>query len=157
MRLEFNPRALCYNLYCDTREEQDKMKQMLEKPLTAIDLKTIDNMIYADTDSIKTMKTKLNSEYGRMTMEAKENLNFGTALEAIKDGMKASRAGWNGKSQFIELATRISYVNMRNDHINIMHKDIGNNAIAFVGTRGIQLGWLASQADMLANDWYIFD
>ena len=68
MRLEFNPRALCYNLYCDTREEHDKMKQMLEKPITATDVKSIDNMIYADTDSIKTMKIKLNSLYGRTVM-----------------------------------------------------------------------------------------
>lgn len=46
MRLEFNPRAMCYNLYCDTRVEQDKLKQMLEKPLSSTDLKSIDNMIY---------------------------------------------------------------------------------------------------------------
>ena len=72
MRLEFNPRALCYNLYCDTREEHDKLKQLLEKPLTATGIKSIDNMIYADTDSIKTMKTKLNSVYGRMVMASRE-------------------------------------------------------------------------------------
>lgn len=67
MRLEFNPRALCYNLYCDTREEHGKMKQLLEKPLTATDIKSIDNMIYADTDSLKTMmKTQLNSVYGKV-------------------------------------------------------------------------------------------
>ena len=156
MRLEFNAKAGCYNVYCETTEEYKKMDTLLTKPLTAEAVpKSIEDMFYADTDSIKAMKTKLNSEYGRVVMM--ENLNFGTALEAVKDGMKASRAGWNGKNQFIELATRISYVNMRNDHINIMHKDIGNNAIAFIGTSGIQLGWLASQADMLANDWYIFD
>lgn len=68
MRLEFNPRALCYNLYCDTTEEYDKMKQMMEKPLTLTDLKSIDKMIYADTDSIKIMKTKLNSIYGKAVM-----------------------------------------------------------------------------------------
>ena len=68
MRLEFNPRALCYNLYCDTKEEHDKMKLMLEKPLTATNLKSIDNMLYADTDSVKTMKTKLNSIYGKAVM-----------------------------------------------------------------------------------------
>lgn len=34
---------------------------------------------------------------------------------------------------------------------------IGNNAIAFVGTSGVQLGWLASQADMLAEDWVFVD
>ena len=30
---------------------------------------------------------------------------------------------------------------------------IGNMAVAFVGTSGVQMGWLASQADMLAEDW----
>lgn len=69
MRLEFNPRALCYNLYCDTKEEHDKMKQMMQYPLTATALKSIDSMIYADTDSAKTMKTILNSIYGKAVMD----------------------------------------------------------------------------------------
>ena len=30
---------------------------------------------------------------------------------------------------------------------------IGNMAIAFCGTSGVQMGWLASQADMLSEDW----
>ena len=32
---------------------------------------------------------------------------------------------------------------------------MGNKAIAFIGTSGVQLGWLASQADMLSEDWEI--
>jgi hypothetical protein len=46
-------------------------------------------------------------------------------------------------------------MNTRGEVINAYHRDIGNQAVAFVGTRGVQLGWLASQADMLANDWVI--
>lgn len=69
MRLEFNPRAICYNLYCDTHEEYDKIKQLMEKPITATVIKSIDNMIYADTDSVKAMKTKLNSIYGKAVMD----------------------------------------------------------------------------------------
>jgi len=99
MRLEFNPRALCYNLYCDTREEEEKMKQMLEKPLTATKLKSIDNMIYADTDSVRNvMKTKLNSVYGKaVTDMAKEYIVvhqdkrpliiFLQHIQAIKQGV----------------------------------------------------------------------
>lgn len=41
---------------------------MLEKPFTATDVKCIDNMLYADTDIRKAMKTKLNSLYGRAVM-----------------------------------------------------------------------------------------
>ena len=83
-------------------------------------------------------------------------MTFSDALKAIKEGKKAKRSGWNGKTQYIELATCISYKNANGDLINANHECIGNNAIAFVGTSGIQIGWLASQADMLANDWEIF-
>ena len=65
------------------------------------------------------------------------------------------RVRWNGKEQYIELAKCISYVNSEGKIINPQHKSMGNNAIAFVGTSGVQLGWLASQADMLAEDWKI--
>ena len=82
-------------------------------------------------------------------------MNFGKALEQIKQGKKVRRKGWNGKNQFIELATGISYKNLNNEIINVEHETIGNNAIAFVGTSGVQLGWLASQADMLSEDWVI--
>ena len=39
--------------------------------------------------------------------------------------------------------------------MSFMGNMIGNKALAFVGTSGVQLGWLASQADMLADDWMI--
>lgn len=35
------------------------------------------------------------------------------------------------------------------------YHNMGNSAIAFVGTSGVQLGWLASQADILSEDWLI--
>lgn len=82
-------------------------------------------------------------------------MDFGSALRAIKEGKRASRAGWNGKNQYIELATCVSYKNARGNYVNRNHDAIGNSAIAFVGTSGVQIGWLASQADMLANDWQV--
>ena len=82
-------------------------------------------------------------------------MNFGQAIDAIKRGHKAAREGWNGKNQYIELASSISYINADGYTINADHQAIGNKAIAFVGTSGVQLGWLASQADMLAEDWKI--
>lgn len=80
-------------------------------------------------------------------------MNFGNAIELVKQGKKLRRKGWNGKNQYIELATNISYKNAEGMIINTEHNDIGNKAIAFVGTSGVQMGWLASQADMLATDW----
>lgn len=84
-------------------------------------------------------------------------MNFGHALELLKCGHKVSRSGWNGKFQYIELATNISYKNLNGGIVNAEHDAIGNKAIAFVGTSGIQLGWLASQADMLADDWGVVE
>ena len=84
-------------------------------------------------------------------------MDFGKAIEALKAGQKVARQGWNGKSQYIELATNISYVNANKEVINCEHEAIGNKAIAFVGTSGVQMGWLASQADMLAEDWKIVE
>lgn len=83
------------------------------------------------------------------------NLTFGIAIEMIKRGFKVARKGWNGKKQYIQLATAISYKSMDGDVVNCEHESIGNKAIAFVGTSGVQMGWLASQADMLAEDWVI--
>ena len=80
-------------------------------------------------------------------------MDFGKAIEALREGKKVAREGWNGKNQYIELATNISYVNANGTVVNCEHDAIGNKAIAFVGTSGVQMGWLASQADMLAEDW----
>ena len=82
-------------------------------------------------------------------------MNFGKAIEEMKSGKKVARQGWNGKNQYIELATNISYKNAGGDIVNCEHDAIGNKVIAFVGTSSVQMGWLASQADMLADDWQI--
>ena len=82
-------------------------------------------------------------------------MDFGNAIKLLKEGKKVTRKGWNGKNQYLELATNISYKNAENKIININHETMGNKAIAFVGTSGVQLGWLATQADILSEDWEI--
>ena len=79
--------------------------------------------------------------------------SFGEAIKYFKRGMKVARKGCNGKKQYIQLASGISYKTADNQIVNCEHDAIGNKAVAFVGTSGVQMGWLASQADMLAEDW----
>ncbi|MDY4509375.1 MAG: DUF2829 domain-containing protein [Candidatus Faecousia sp.] len=88
---------------------------------------------------------------------ATDGMSFGLAIEAAKMGKKIARAGWNGKNQYVELASCISYKNGAGEIVNVEHDAIGNKALAFVGTSGVQMGWLASQADMLADDWKIVE
>ena len=76
-----------------------------------------------------------------------EVFDFSEALKRIKKGKKVSRRGWNGKSQYIQIVTNVvGYTSSG--------KVESNKAIGFFGTSGLQIGWLASQADMLAEDWY---
>ena len=82
-------------------------------------------------------------------------LDFGDAIAAVKLGARIARKGWNGKGQYVELASGIAYVGSDGKIVNVEHEAIGNRALAFVGTSGVQMGWLASQADMLAEDWEI--
>lgn len=82
---------------------------------------------------------------------------FGDAIKYVKRGLKVKRKGWNGKNQYIQLATGISYKTADKTIVNCDHEAIGNKAVAFVGTSGVQMGWLASQADMLAEDWMFVD
>lgn len=79
--------------------------------------------------------------------------SFSDAIRYLKRGLKVARKGWNGKKQYIQLATGISYKSADGEIVNCEHDAIGNMAIAFIGTSGVQMGWLASQADMLAEDW----
>lgn len=83
--------------------------------------------------------------------------DFGEAIKLVKRGLKLSRKGWNGKGQYIPIAVGISYIDLDDTVKNADHDAMGNKAIVFNGTSGTQVGWLASQSDMLAEDWYVID
>lgn len=81
-------------------------------------------------------------------------LTFGLAIEALKLGKKVARAGWNGKGIFIELQVPDQYSKMSSPYI-------------FIDTTGLQtdnpdaprsrVPWLASQTDMLTEDWRVVE
>jgi len=84
-------------------------------------------------------------------------MTFSEALEKLKEGEKLQREGWNGKEQYIEIVTDVNCITLRGEPITSDHDTMGKNAIAFIGTSGVQIGWLASQSDMLSNDWKIVE
>ena len=77
--------------------------------------------------------------------------DFGVALQYLKNGSKVARMGWNGVGIFLELQTPDSHSKMTSPYI-------------FIDTSGLEsdnkfapksrVPWLASQTDMLADDWY---
>ena len=84
-------------------------------------------------------------------------LDFSAALRKVKKGKRIARLGWSGKGQFVILATDIEF-RTEADLSELQGRGFeGHNALAFFGASGVQVGWLASQADMLSDDWYIVE
>lgn len=70
-----------------------------------------------------------------------QNLDFSEALNLLKDNQKVSRAGWNGKNMWIKLQRPTDLSKMSREYIYM--KTVNNELVP----------WVASQTDLLANDW----
>ena len=81
-------------------------------------------------------------------------MNFGLAIEAAKKGKKITRRGWNGKGIFIELQTPDAYSKMTSPYIYIDTTGLQTQNTEAPKSR---VPWLASQTDMLAEDWEIVE
>lgn len=79
-------------------------------------------------------------------------MNFGKALEALKLGSKVAREGWNGKGIFIELQVPDEFSKMTSSYIFIDTTGLQTDNLKAPKSR---VPWLASQTDMLAEDWVI--
>lgn len=79
-------------------------------------------------------------------------MNFGQALEALKEGKRVARRGWNGKGIYLEMQRPDAHSKMTLPYIYIVTNDlVTDNPEAPKGV----VPWLASQTDMLREDWYI--
>lgn len=93
-----------------------------------------------------------------------KNLTFGLAIEALKTGKKVAREGWNGKGMFVYLVNgnEVRRENLRNEADNHISKEFGLVKICphvdmKAADGSIVIGWLASQTDMLAEDWQVVE
>lgn len=98
-----------------------------------------------------------------------ENLNFGQALEALKQGKRVAREGWNGKGMFIfkqvPANVGIQYVpNMQSLPSDVKDEFVkrGNNLnysnqMCIVKEDNTIDSWVASSSDTFAEDWIILD
>lgn len=79
-------------------------------------------------------------------------MSFGLAIEAVKKGMKVARSGWNGKNIFIALQEPDENSFMTYPYIYIDSTQLDTDNPDAVMNR---VPWLASQTDMLAEDWMV--
>jgi hypothetical protein len=73
----------------------------------------------------------------------RETFDFGKAVEALKAGKRVHRAGWNGKGMYLEL------------QVPDQHSKMTLPYIYMKTVQGDLVPWLASQTDVLAEDWFI--
>lgn len=89
-------------------------------------------------------------------------MKFGAALEAAKAGKRIARDGWNGKGSWV---CHMPAVIIPHDAVNERtrrfipegHLNVGGYFVMYTAQGVWQPGWLASQADMLADDWAILE
>jgi hypothetical protein len=70
-------------------------------------------------------------------------MDFGEAIRALKQGRRVARKGWNGKGMWIELQVPDALSKMTLPYIFM--KTVTDDFVP----------WLASQTDMLAEDWEV--
>ena len=89
--------------------------------------------------------------------------SFSQALEALKDGKKVARKGWNGKGMFLVLCpgSDVDADNMRVKEVKKFYKQEGHTSVKIAPHIDLKAaddtyvtGWVASQTDILADDWF---
>lgn len=102
----------------------------------------------------------ITKEENNMTFETGtvENMTFGDALEAMKCGERVARKGWNGKGQYVFLAHEPDFVTDADiSAYDQMEVEVCDVLVLKTAQDKFQVGWLATQTDMLAEDWYIVE
>lgn len=85
-------------------------------------------------------------------------MNFSEALSAIKNGKKVSRSGWNGKAMFVFLVNGSKFLVNRPPLLGIYPEGTEITYQSHIDMRtadGSIVPWLASQSDLLADDWAV--
>lgn len=92
--------------------------------------------------------------------------DFGSAINALKNGYKVAREGWNGKGMFLFLlpAGTIPKTAIHDSKLKEILESNGKDHFEALGSirmktadDKILTGWLASQTDMLADDWIVIE
>jgi hypothetical protein len=89
--------------------------------------------------------------------------DFRMALEALKRGKAVARKGWNGKGMFLTLqnGSEVEGTKMRNEPARNYYGDSTVKICPHIDMKAADgsyvVGWLASQTDMLAEDWDVVE
>ncbi len=86
--------------------------------------------------------------------------DFGTALSALRAGARVTRQGWNGKGQYVALQPGYPEgvpANAQTAKVTGLApgaKVVIRPYLVFKPVDDSLVPWVASQSDLLADDWY---
>lgn len=97
--------------------------------------------------------------------KAYKGLTFGEAIQALKQGFRVTRSGWNGKGMYLWMlpAAIVPVSWMREQHLKSIGETNGGSVECLAPIRmrtadgKVLTGWLASQSDIFAEDWEIIE
>ena len=130
--------------------------ELLSDVPTTLPTDTVDmgyKVIYVDGYESWSPKEVFEDAYREVT-----GMNFGIAIEAAKQGERIARKGWNGRNMYVFIAHEADFVTDADisayDGVEV---EVGDMFVMKTAGDTFQPGWLASQSDMLADDWYIVE
>jgi len=91
--------------------------------------------------------------FERAYREVGAGMTFGLAIEAMKAGSRVARMGWNGKGMWLILSKIYT-------HTHIEQGGINANYVPFIIMKTVSnefVPWLASQTDIISDDWEVLE
>lgn len=88
-------------------------------------------------------------------------MNFGDALEVLRAGARVQREGWNGKGMHLVLVRPRMYQLVGEEFVLDLRLQTATGTvelapwIGMLTAQGTFVPWLASQTDLLAEDWSV--
>ena len=138
--------------YCakDTAEIQHLMNKLgvvsinpVPDPIqNSVEFRADGRLVSCDSDKLLPKLREL-AQIKLLEDKAKATISFGGAIAALKNGNRVAREGWNGKGMWLNLQVPDSHSKMTLPYIYMFTADKK------------QVPWLASQTDMLSDDWEI--
>lgn len=116
------------------------------------------NYKHPDTGQIDSFEHWMEVEDFESQYLKEKNIGFGCALEFLKQGKRVARKGWNGKGMFIFLTEGRELPNDKKRSFAYFDGDtvkLGSHIDMKAADGTYVSGWLASQTDMLAEDWEV--
>ena len=93
-------------------------------------------------------------------MPEQKEVSFSVAVEALKKGKKVCRQGWNGKGMWLKLVNpyEVPGMNLSDEQVEAVSE--GATALSYIAMKTADnkfVPWLASQTDILSEDWLILN